>query len=263
MNGRRFSRKALATILMGGAFTLASVEAHAATIFDPVLSGPGVDTIDPAGNEEVDFVAPGSTPQATLEARPGFLSVQDFTGFLPGDNTISFTDVTVPDIQVRLNSVANGGGASNAAAHMSSPGAAIVIDANANSPFAIYTIDFGSYDTGSDTFDSNTNSVRAAGFVITQSIGSSDFVVRFLDNNDNILKNMVFNGAANTDGNGNQGDFYVGFESTQRNISSILVMREDNTGSSGLDDLAFTPVPEPASALLVALGLSVLAARRR
>ena len=50
--------------------------ASAAVVTDPTLSGPGADTFDPAGFEEVDFTPDPSSSMDTLEARSDIRSIQ-------------------------------------------------------------------------------------------------------------------------------------------------------------------------------------------
>ena len=247
---------------------LFSTAASAAVIVDPTLTGPGPDTFDPPGFEEVDITPSPSDSMATLEARSDIRSIQDFAGFATGDNTFSFTDATVPDIQFRISGTSgdNAGRQLTQANAQSSAGAAYTIDATANTPAAVVTIDFGSFDGG--TFNSNTNAVAAAGFTLNQIGQANAFNIQFQTDAGVTLETVTFSGLAgnNPDPNNNAtaADYFIGFESSTFNIGQIVISRTGSTFNSGLDDFGFTVViPEPASFALLGLGTLCLMPRRR
>ena len=241
--------------------------AYTAIILNPVLSGPGSDTFDPAGFQTVDVTPGGSASQSSLESLANIRSVQDFTGFTAGGNTIDFSDSSIPDIQFRSSGSANGGYASTGSLYNTSPGAAIVLD-NASTAAAVYIIDFGSYNSSTAIFDSNQNAVSAAGFIISQAFSGVSYVIDFLTDTDNILQTISYTGLSNADGNGDQQEAFIGHISGTENIGQIRVTRTGSTFSSGLDDLGFTTfgtVPLPATIWLVISGLVGVAglARRK
>ena len=259
------------------AFTLVGLvgtAAQAAVITDPTLTGPGADTFDPAGFEEVDFTPAPSDTMATLEARSDIRSIQDFTGFATGNNTFAFTDPSTPDIQFRISGTSgdNAGRQLTQANAQTSAGAAYTIDAVATTPAAVVTIDFGSFDSGTGTFDSNTNAVAATGFTLNQIGSANSFNIQFQTDAGVTLQTVTFSGQAgsNPDPNGNAtaSDYFVGFESSTFNIGQIVISRTGSTFNSGLDDFGFTlvqevVVPEPASFALLGLGALCLMPRRR
>ena len=257
---------ALAAIGTAGA----AATAHAAVITDPTLSGPGADTFDPAGFEEVDFAPAPSDSMATLEARSDIRSIQDFGGFELGDNTVSFTDPLTPDIQFNISGTSGGnaGRALDQSNAQSSAGAAYAIDATSTTPEAVVTIDFGSFDSGTNTFDSNTNAVAAAGFTLNQIGGNLTFNIEFQTDAGVVLETVNFTGLngfnPDPDNNDSGADYFIGFDNgSTANIGQIVISRTGSTFNSGLDDFGFTVVPEPASLALVSLGGLCLLTRRR
>ena len=133
------------------------------------------------------------------------------------------------------------------------------------------TIDFGSFDSGTGTFDSNTNAVAAAGFTLNQIGAANSFTIEFQTDAGVTLQTVAFSGQAgnNPDPNGNNtaSDYFIGFDNGSTfNIGQIVISRTGSTFNSGLDDFGFTlnAIPEPTSIALLGLGaLGVMARRRR
>ena len=250
------------------AFTLVGLvgtAAQAAVVVDPTLTGPGADTFDPAGFEEVDFT-PSTDTMADLEARADIRSIQDFAGFATGNNTFSFTDATVPDIQFRLSGSAgdNAGQALNQSNAKTSGGFSYTIDSTANTPASIFTIDFGSFEGG--TFNSNTNAVAAAGFTLAQ-VASPDIAynIQFQTDAGVTLETVNFVGSIEPGQASGGSEFFVGLDNgAAATIGQIVISRTGSTFNNGLDDFGFTVViPEPASFALLGLGALCLMPRRR
>ena len=249
------------------AFAAAGTTASAAVITDRALVGPGADVFDPAGNEEVDFTPSPSADMATLEARTDLRSVQDFSGFTTGNNTLAFTDPLTPDVQFRIGGTAgdNAGSSSTQGNLLTSPGAAYTIDSLANTPASTFTIDFGSYDALTGLFVSAVNPVAAAGFTLTQ-IASPGIAynIEFQTDAGVTLQTVSFNGQIEPGQASGGSDYFVGFDNgAVPAIGQIVISRTGSTFNNGLDDFGFTVVPEPASLALLATGGLCLLTRRR
>lgn len=247
---------------------LAAPTAHAAVLTDPAtFSGSGA--IDPTSDREaVDVSGSGSTSQAILEARPDFVAVHDFTGFVGAaggvDNFIDFTGTSGPDIKFRLTLSANPSGGGNTATDelQTSGDSSIYLGSGAMQ----FDVDLGSYDSGSGIFTSNVNAVAASGFTVT-GIGTSTsartIIATFLDDFGNVLSTQ----SATSTGEVNGTDFYFGYQvtGTQNHIGAIRLTMPTGTTlnrNAGFDDFGFS-VPEPSTALLVTIGGLLFCGRRR
>lgn len=244
--------------------------AHAATIVDPTLvSGPG-NVIDPPGSETVDVSF--GTAQATLEARSDLRVLQDFTGFAAsasGNNIVSFTSTLLPDIQFQFSGSfsTTQAGAGTTLTSNSTSGSSYLNQRNSATGTSTLTISFGTWDGSAFTTD---QTVGAAGFTLTNVYTGKNGTVIFRDALGNALNTglnaISYTGLNDVDGTGNHRDFYIGWDSDAQStaaIGSISITFTGTAFNSGLDDFAFTTIPEPASALLGGLGMLVLLRRRR
>ena len=257
----------LTTWILGGVFV---ARTQAATVVNPILvNGPG-DAIDPPGAETVDVSA--GTAQATLEARSDLRVLQSFDGFAGGgNNVVSFTDTTLPDIQFQFSgafdtSQAGNDGTNNVFA--TSAGSQLIQrNADPGSNSSTLTISFGTWNGSTFT---NNQTVNAAAFILTNIYGNKSGVVTFRDAGGTALTGATFNytGVFNTDGTGNHVDLYFGWDSDAQStakIGSVSITFVDSGAefNSGFDDLAFTAIPEPGGAVLCFMaGLSLLRRRR-
>jgi hypothetical protein len=276
--------KASSIASVGTVFLLSAAVSGAAVIVDPaLLSGPSSDLIDPigAGAEDINSEAPGSTPQATIEARSDVFSLQSVAGFgtFTGTSTtvanyVNFTSTTLPDLAFTASATSNltaGSGVSSAQVLLTSPGGSVFAARHASAGVLTMSIGFGTYDTA---FTSNF-AVSVAAFALTNIRGDTSVVVNFLAPNGTVLSSQSVTGAAETgsDGSGSRGvDFYFGWEAGSTydtGIGSIQIIRTTTTNavadsSAGIDDLVFGPafaIPEPSAMIL--LGLSSLAGLTR
>lgn len=227
-------------LVMTGLSSMISLQA--AVLTDPTL----YDDIDPAGDAAIAGSAPGAMSQSTLEGMDNFYVVQDFTGFANGTsaNYISFTDVTLPDLQFIAQGGAsdgNSGGAIASSSLNTSPGTAIRIYNNSGGTRTVnLTVDFGSY--ADSAFDADVNPVKAAGFALTNLDDIDGVTVRFYDASDNIVSTQT---VTNTVDN-----VFFGYDnSIGSGISRIRVSGSFDSGQSsiGFDDLGFVIVPEPGT----------------
>ena len=281
--------------------TLGLAAAAAPVSFGAVINGDGRlittgELIDPAGAQTVDTNAPGSTPQATLEAIAGAQALQNFDGFEgpaavfdPGFNTVFFTDPTVPDLMFTVagNTRAQSGATIGSPTFVTSDdgnseGGVDLRAAQGSGTNITYTVDFGSYDPGSDTFTSGVNPVTAAGFTIGAIRQGKSYTVEFRDDSGLVLSTQTLAGITEVIGDpgsdSNDGgntvseaiDGYFGFQAAAgQSIGSILITQSATSNGnqvSAFDDLLFTDavvIPEPASIALVGLGGLLMLRRNR
>ena len=230
---------------------------------DPTL----YDIIDPIGSVEVNITAPGSTPKTVLQEQEGFGVIQTFTGFTGGTNVVSFTDPNQPDIQISFSGdygSSRGDNFTNADFVTSgSSGIRIPVSNSYASTGLSATIDFGEWD--GESFDSNINSVAAAGFTIGAPTERFDRITsisaQFLDPEAGVLTTQTITTSALS---GSSQGLYFGYAAESgSSIGSIVLTVNVSVGSAeltpllGLDDIGYTPIPEPSSSSL-ALILSVL-----
>ena len=255
-------------IFIATALFLGTASAHGAVLVDPVTFT-GADAIDPAGAEELDFLATGAVASDILESRPDFLAVHDFAGFGGGvgsSNYFSFTDGSLPDVRftTAVNSSAAGYSTGTSALN-SSPGTSVYL----GNGTMRYEIDFGSYDAVTSTFDASVNSVSAAGFALIRQAdpasGARTFTVEFRSDEGALLSTQTY-----TDQLGGESgdDVFFGYQAIAGESIGRITLRlasDGNTlgGNTALDDFGFTTVPEPASMTLMLGGLVAVGCRRR
>ncbi|MGE9292539.1 MAG: hypothetical protein ACQKBW_02910, partial [Puniceicoccales bacterium] len=212
--------------------SLAAVPASATVItgITPV-NGPG-DVIAP--DRTPNLIGTGSTSQATLEARSDLLVLQTFTGVVTKTtSTFSFENATTPDVQISLLNPASDFWGSTATNTVS--------DINASSfgsAFSIQTpktvaedityglqIDFGSYDSGSDQFTTDTG-VYASAFTLNGDKSRMDMissiVVEFNSTSGQVLSTQTILGSSISSATGSAA-MYFGYETTDELIGSITI----------------------------------------
>ncbi|WPJ95359.1 hypothetical protein SH580_18215 [Coraliomargarita algicola] len=257
------------------ALSAAPVFLNAAEISNPTL----YTSMDPDGARDITLSdASNATSQATLEALDDFLVVRDFTGAVDGTNVVSFTDASVPDIQISFGGTANGASSGSIVTNsgfITSAGSGIRAVSGSNDAGTIIgTIDFGSW-SGS-TFASNVNAVSAAAFTLSQPgrwVRIDSVVVTFLGIDDStVLNTQTILGSSITDKDSNQG-LYFGYKAGSGEAigSAVLTVNLNDvvTGDNplmGLDDISFAAIPEPATSVSLLGGMVLLmsvAMRRR
>ncbi|QYY34517.1 PEP-CTERM sorting domain-containing protein [Ruficoccus sp. ZRK36] len=257
---------------------LAAGTVSAAVVTDlPLAEGPGT-VIAPT--RSITLEATGSTSSATLNARSDIYALQSVPGFSSSGltNIVSYTDSTLPDL--RYTKSFSG---TNTGNEITNPGflTSSTPDTATNSGYYIYlptnatealtptiTIDFGSYNSGTEEFTTGVNSVQAAGFTLTAPAArfalTSSIVVEFLDASSGVLSSQtVLYSELDTDDPNDPNALYFGYESDDYDIASISITFNQDAGTSvvpiiGLDDVAFTSVPEPSTMGMLGLGLLAL-----
>ncbi|QYY36696.1 hypothetical protein [Ruficoccus sp. ZRK36] len=215
------------------------------------------------GAVEVSFNATNSATMAELEALSGLGVIYNysFTGNISGSNNyiIAFDDNARPDVQFTYgksysSSVAldNNGFSTSSSTAMRLPG-----DSNT---FTL-RIDFGSYDSESDTFTAGAG-VSAVGFTLAGNRFDQvdgDIAITYLDASNEILSTQTITSSSSSTIAG-----FSGYISTENNISAVVISYAGG-GLFGLDDVSYTSIPEPStsSMLLPVLILACLVALRR
>lgn len=258
----------LITKTLAAALILAASSANGATIANPTLASGAGNVIDPTGGEGVDQSF--GTVQSTLEARSDLRVLQDFTSFAAGGNNIvSFTDGSLPDIQFQFSglfSATSAGNASTNVAGATSAGGSVMSQRNSATGTSTLTISFGTWD--GSAFSAN-QTVGAAAFTFNNVYTTKTGSVLFKDAGGTSLNtSFAYTGANDTDSSGNHKDFYFGWDATAETTSQIASIEITFTDSGGpftsfIDDVAFTTIPEPSAALLGSLGILGLLLRRR
>ncbi len=223
-------------------------------IEDPATAAGTGDVIDPVGSESVDQFF--GTPPETLEARSDLRVLQDFTFFTAstaGDNLVRFTDTTMPDIQFQFSGdfSTTQAGAGATSALFSTSGSSYLTQRNTTAGTSTLTLTFG---TWSGTAFTGNQSVRAAGFTMSQVYATKSGVVIFRDSSGTAIPGATFSysGLSDGDGSGNHRDISFGWDSFAQStvsIGSITVTFTDSAApfSIGLDDFAFTTVTPATS----------------
>ncbi len=289
------SSKSLAVhaLLVAALSSLGSAQASVvAVIKDPVLSS-GTDAIDPAGSQTVDTIASVSggnilTPKETLCARNDLKVVQTFTSGSSGSglysggiggtaNTevISLTDASLPDIQLSMTGTtsATSGSELGLSSRCTSGTSSIGLSGPASAYSYNLTLTFGSYDESSGVFTSGVNFVAANGFTLGNVRTGITVTVDYLDGAGNVLCTQISSGGVDVSPDGTTGttsgkDIYFGYATADgsHSIASTVITISSTTGANtamGLDDIAFTTVPEPATLAIAGVGGAALLMKRR
>ncbi len=250
-------------VTLAVAFCLAVTSAASATILNNLSLGT---QIDPPQRRNVNLVATNATAETTVEASLGdggvINDIRQSADPAGGQNhTITFTDATLPDI--RLQRIQNHRGNSmddSSKAQATSEGEALKL-INENNDDLITDIIFGDYTSG--TFTAFTSQgVEAVGFTMGQVENDTPFTVEFFAPNGALLITQTAVGTSNS---GNASTVFFGYVNSTDLIGRVRITR----GNSGyeetyLGDIAFSGViPEPASMALLAIGGSLMLARRR
>ncbi len=263
------------TISSGIAVMAITLAAQGAAIQNVALVN-GSGAIDPAGYEDVDVNGTNATSQATLEALPGFASIQNFTQTTAGTNIFYFTDSNRAAVQISFSGANIGAAAgSNLSVpqRQTSDGGSLAITNNTSASNSLLVfITFGTYSSDTSTFTANQG-VQAAGFCIANAIANTSYTVTFYDVANNVLSTQSASGAGTDTGNGQTGgsvgaDLYFGYmTTTDAYIGSIKIQRSNSASvgntASALDDLGFTAIsiPEPAAVSLLSIGALTLLRR--
>ena len=235
--------------------------ASAAVVTDPVLSF-GSNAIDPlspdanAGVLDATVLIANAATKADLAAISNFGVVQDFAGFtgrsaqgagagVPAVNYFSFTDPNRPD--VRISSLSGNGSGGAGDSNASTSGATIgppagttdqYLGSNVTNGGFTQTIEFGTYNTGDNTFAAD-RAVSAAGFMITRINNvATNWTATFYDANDGILDTQTTGIVQNV----NSVAVLFGRISTSADIRRIRIVFQGAVNTF-MDDLGFTSTP--------------------
>lgn len=236
----------------------ASLNAATIVVTDPTrTTSPAANIIDPDDTRNVSFNATGTgfTSQATIEAVSSIGSLQNYSGFTGNSNAnsyiASFTIATLPDLQFTFSGSpsASATAISNASFATSASSSLRLGTSAVSSPVSL-RIDLGSYN--GSTFTTGVNSVKEFAFTLAGSFSrvNGDVTISYFDSADNALSTQLLTSTSDSVAG------YTGFQSATSNISYVTVGYTANasgTGILGLDDLAFSSVPEPSSSLLLAI----------
>lgn len=257
--------------------------ASAAVITDPTRVT-GSNAIDPLGKVSAGLTPGNVTAQATLEATVGFGAVQTFTGFTAGSNILSFTDVSLPDVQFSFTgsslTATTGAEIANSNFVTSNP-SAVRFESTANSPATTVrtmtaTMTFGNYDTGTQIFTSATTgslvAPRTVGFTFAGANNRmfmfDSVVATFRDLTGGVVVTQSLTGLNIPNDATSQGG-YFGYQSDTRIGSVDLTITTQaiaftTTPIVGIDDFGFAVIPEPSTyGLLMVAGIAGVALMRR
>ena len=276
-----YLRRLVGAMVVGCLVVGIGTAANAAVIIDPTLfTGP--DSIDPvqpdtnAGVLDTTIVAGGAASKATLTSQPTWGVIQNFNGFtsrtaqgaaagVPAVNYFAFTDPNRPDVKISsLSGNGSGGGgdsnASTSGATVSPPAGTTdqYLGSNVTTGGFSQTLEFGTYDTSTNTFVAD-QTVSSIGFMVTRINNvATNWTATYYDASGNVLETQTTGTVQAVTTVAAQ----FGRVSSSADIRRVTIVFQGAVNTF-FDDLGYTAVPEPSTALLVGVGVCGLWAHRR
>jgi hypothetical protein len=222
-------------------------------ITDPSVAA-GALNIDPPEREDYDNFY-GTPKNELLDWGNDLRVLQTFSGFVPGANTVTFTDPRFPDMQFALSGAPSdlaGGEITYPVKYFTSGDSSYHM--RAAEPYGSFTltITFGTWNGSTFTGD---RTVEAAALTLVDVYANRHGSVTFRDADGVPLASaaLVYNGYDNWDAVGNHLDILFAWDSTYQHtapISSITITSEESYQpfTSALDDVAFTIAVLPGDA---------------
>lgn len=246
--------------------------ASAAVVSPPLVTAADVDEdqiIDPSGSSSIIAFANNSNAQSDLESLQGFGAVQAIPIEAADKSNIFNLAGPVDFMTTAMSATASSRSGTARPANVgfeTSGGGFIVIEGDSGStPSELFVIDFGTYDTDSDTFDSSPV-VLAAAFTLTSSAGNWDEMSSvsavFKNAAGQTLSTQDLSNPSSLGG----GAVFFGYLSDGEGIGSIelsITYTSGNNGTAGLDDIGFAVVPEPGSFAMALIGGTLVSFRRK